>query len=72
MIAPLKSEVWETSQRVEPRMRRARRLLVELLWSDDPDARRVPPVPAWQAWLITAWIVVVALVYLTTMLRSLS
>lgn len=72
MIAPLKSETWKSSQRVEPRVRRARRLLVELLWSDDSSTPRIPPIPTWQAWVITAWIFVVAVGYLVAMLRSLS
>jgi hypothetical protein len=71
MIAPLRPEVWKSSQKNEPRMRRARRMLVELLWSDDIDGRPIAPVPAWQAWGITAWIVLVAIVYLSAMIRSL-
>lgn len=71
MIAPLRQEVWKSSQKVEPRLRRARRLLVELLWSDADDGERAAPVPAWQAWGITAWIGLVAIAYLVAMLRSL-
>jgi hypothetical protein len=61
MIAPIKKpEALEAS----PGIRDARRLVASALLTErphPPDA--APPVPAWRAWLFTAWVVVVAAAY---------
>jgi hypothetical protein len=45
--------------------RSVRRFLAECLL---PSAEKPPPMAAWKAWLLAAWMLIVAAVYLTTML----
>ena len=69
MIAPLKDKTWLTSTAPQRQLRRARRLLADMLLADR-EAAEATPTPAWQAWLLSMWIVVVAVAYLVSMARS--
>lgn len=64
MIAPLRQPDGEPPTAPARReLRRARRLAAAMLFAAEPDARPAPPVPKWQAWLVTGWAVLVALAY---------
>jgi len=65
MIAPIKSP---KASRSSPDIRRVRQLVASALL---PHRRRppdAPTVPAWRAWLFTAWVVVVVAVYAAYMI----
>ncbi len=65
MIAPIeKPKAAATS----PGIRRARRLVASALLKQRPRLPGgAPCLPAWRAWLFTAWVVVVAAVYFACM-----
>jgi len=61
MIAPLR-EIEPQPAEVRRRFRQARRLIAAtLLGPSGEPAGQAPPVPAWQAWLLAAWVVTVTL-----------
>ena len=68
MIAPLRLPDPETVE-TRRRLRRAHRLVASTLL---PERRSSPPaasgVSAWQAWMVAAWVVVVAACYFASML----
>lgn len=65
MIAPIKRP--KTSA-PSPGIRRAHRLVASTLLQQRLRPRdAAPPVPAWRAWLFTAWVVVTAAVYFACM-----
>lgn len=43
-----------------PSRRREKRLAADLLNLTQPHGKPLRPVPAWQGWLLAAWVVVVA------------
>jgi len=69
MIAPLKDKTWLTSTAPQRQLRRARRLLADMLLTEREPVEATP-TPAWQAWLLCTWVVVVAVAYLISMARS--
>ncbi len=68
MIAPLKDSTWQSTT-AEPRLRLARRLLAGMLLAER-DSAETPAVPTWQAWLACTWVVIVAVAYLASIVRS--
>lgn len=72
MIAPLEQMDSETTQ-TRRRLRLARRLVASTFFQHDPDpGENAPPIPAWRAWLFTAWVTIVTAIYFATMLGLLS
>jgi len=68
MIAPLGRMDPETT-RTRRRLRLARRLVASAFFPYDADPTgNAPPIPAWRAWLFTAWVVIVTGLYFATML----
>ena len=68
MIAPLRETESETSEG-RRRLRRARQKIASALFEERPQrADHTPPVPAWQAWLFVAWVVVAGAAYAASML----
>ncbi len=66
MIAPIK----ETDEpRTSQGLQRAHRLVAATFLKKGPAARNAPPVPAWQAWLFTAWVATVLVAFAGHMLR---
>jgi len=66
MIAPLGPMDPETTR---TRLRLARRIVAAAFFPHDADpAENAPPIPAWRAWLFTAWVVLVTGLYFATML----
>jgi len=63
MIAPIRLVDPETAE-ARGRLRQARHLVASSLLEERresvPDA---PPVPGWRAWLFSAWVVVVTVMY---------
>lgn len=70
MIAPLKQKEWLRPAGDERGLRRARRMIVELLGVEPPEKERMPSAPAWQAWCLALWVVFVAVAYMAAMIRS--
>ena len=65
MIAPIKRSTTPTRSRG---IRHARQLVASTLLTQPTRRRdRALPVPAWRAWLFTAWIVVATASYLAHM-----
>jgi hypothetical protein len=60
MIAPIKRP---KASRSSPGIRRARQLVASTLLPQRPQPADAPAVPAWRAWLFTAWVAVVVAVY---------
>lgn len=71
MIAPLRQTDAPSAGR-GPRWRRARRVVADALLRGERPAAvpTVAPVPAWQAWCLTAWVVGTVAVYLWIMTRG--
>ncbi len=68
MIAPLEQMDTQTAQ-TRQRLRLARRLVAWTFFQQrHTPAENGPPIPAWRAWLFTAWVVIVTTVYFATML----
>jgi hypothetical protein len=68
MIAPLRLPDSETTE-ARRRLRRAHRLVASTLLPERTDSPSpVPAVPAWQAWMVAVWVVVVTACYLASML----
>ena len=68
MIAPL-DQMDPKRAELRRRLRRARRLVAARFFHHDADpSDNAPPVPAWQAWVFAAWVVIVTAVYFATML----
>lgn len=63
MIAPIRYPEDDTSTA----LREARRAVAMLLPSRDADDCEAPAIPAWQAWLLVAWMAVTASVFLSIM-----
>ena len=63
MIAPIEKAKPRASA---PGIRRARRMVASTLLKPPPPGG-APRLPAWRAWLFTAWVVVVVAVYLVCM-----
>lgn len=67
MIAPLRDT--PTAQQVRRQaLGRARRAVAESLLRPRPQSEPAPRVPLWQAWLLAAWMVLVAAAYVLHML----
>jgi len=59
----------EESTPSTPHVRRARRLVASTFLQRQGDsADSAPPVAAWKAWLLAAWVVAVTLLYFAGML----
>ncbi|MHB1038109.1 MAG: hypothetical protein ACYC35_09670 [Pirellulales bacterium] len=70
MIAPLR-ETDQSTARTRRVLHRARHAVAAMLLEDDAvKGREAPAVPAWQAWLLTCWIVIVAASYFAFMLAK--
>ncbi len=64
MIAPLRSPIEPESPRADsPRWQRARRTAFELLEQNTQRQRESSRTAAWRAWVVTAWLVFVAVAY---------
>jgi hypothetical protein len=64
MIAPLRNfDSGKVATTSSPELPKARRLAARMLFAGRTAAPRPSPVPAWQAWLLTAWIVGAGTVY---------
>jgi hypothetical protein len=66
MIAPIRPP----QDRTSAALREARRVVALLLPAEEDRATTAPPVPAWQAWLLTTWMTVTAAVFLWVMFGS--
>lgn len=64
MIAPLGNPLDDpaASERNEP-LEIARQIVAAALLPPPPEKPAAPRVPAWQAWLVAAWMAVVTLAY---------
>jgi len=68
MIAPLEQMDTETTQ-TRRRLRLARRLVAStFLQHGRKPTENGPAIPAWRAWVFTAWVVIVTGLYFGTML----
>ena len=65
MIAPIRPCSEEEPQSLD--MRDARRAAAAMLTRANPSDIAVPPVPAWQAWLLVGWMAITALAFLSIM-----
>ena len=64
MIAPLREQETSGLAAASRQLRRARRVVARTLLPEaDSRESAAPPVPAWQAWLLVAWMAVTAAVY---------
>lgn len=68
MIAPLREPPRSVQQRLS--LQRARRMIASTLFKPTADESTPKPVPAWQAWLLAAWMLATAATYLTIMLGT--
>jgi hypothetical protein len=65
MIAPIERPKASASS---PGVRRARRLVASTLMQQRPRwPECAPSVPAWQAWMFTAWVVAISAAYFAYM-----
>jgi hypothetical protein len=67
MIAPIRLPDPGTVE-TRRRLRRAHRLVASTLLPPQPLSPPAPDVPAWQAWIVAGWVVVVAAYYFVSML----
>ena len=68
MIAPLDQMDAKTA-RLRRRLEQARRLVAATFFSHEANPTdNAPRVPAWQAWVFAAWVLVVTALYFATML----
>jgi hypothetical protein len=68
MIAPLREMPCEEIDD-EPRLSAAARAVAVLLLPSARTDDAAPAVPAWQAWLLVAWLVVTSIAYVAITLR---
>jgi hypothetical protein len=74
MIAPVKRRKASVTS---PGIHRARQVLASMLLTERPRGAKdgsaipatdaLPPMPAWRAWLLTAWVIVVVAAYFASM-----
>ena len=72
MIAPYRDpEPDPTTSATRRELQRARRLAAAMLFAEDESqSAPLPPVPAWQAWILTAWAAIVAIAFVAYFISS--
>jgi hypothetical protein len=67
VIAPIRLPDTGTAE-TRRRLRRAHRLVASTLLPEQQPSPPPPGVPAWQAWMVAAWVVAAAACYFASML----